>query len=131
MSWNVLVPSPGRQWMHFRSAGARQSGADGPAVGWQSAQKFADISQEYPALRLDSLDTRVVHSIQNSKNQTKSYISQKLVASKIEKVKNTKGGVEGDLPVKLSKQFSQELAVPAAKIFNKIVELVSGHPGGR
>ena len=64
----------------------------------------------------------MVHSIQNSKNQTKSYISQKLVASRIEKAKNTKGGVEGDLPVKLSKQFSQELAVPAAKIFNKIVE---------
>ena len=85
------------------------------------AQKFADISQEYPAINLESLDTRVAQSIQNSKNEQKPYISEKLVASKIEKAKNTKGGVEGDLPVKLSKQFSQEIAVPAAKIFNNIV----------
>jgi hypothetical protein len=86
------------------------------------AQKFADISQEYPALRMDSLDTRVCQSIQNSKNEYKPYISEKLVASKIERAKNTKAGVEGDLPIKLTKQFSKELAVPAAKIFNKIVE---------
>ena len=44
------------------------------------------------------------------------------MASKIVKAKNTKAGVEGDLPVKLSKQFCQELAVPAARIFNRIIE---------
>ena len=71
---------------------------------------------------MESLDTRVVQSIQNSQNQSKPYISEKLVSSKIDIAKNTKGGVEGDLPVKLSKQFSKELAVPAAKIFNKIVK---------
>ena len=36
--------------------------------------------------------------------------------------KNTKGGVKGDLPVKLSKEFGPELAIPAAQIFNKIVQ---------
>ena len=30
------------------------------------AQKFADISQEYPALSMDSMPTRVVENIQNS-----------------------------------------------------------------
>ena len=44
-----------------------------------------------------------------------------MVATKIERAKNNKAGVEGDLPVRLSKQFSQELAIPAARIFNKIV----------
>ena len=33
--------------------------------------------------------------------------------------------MEGDLPVKLSKEFSQELAIPATQIFNKIVQ--AGH----
>ena len=86
------------------------------------AQKFADISQEYPAISMEKLDTRVCRSIQNLKNQEKPYISEKLIASKIEIAKNTKAGVEGDLPIKLSKQFSEELARPAAKIFNKIVQ---------
>ena len=30
--------------------------------------------------------------------------------------------MKGDLPIKVAKEFSQELAVPAARIFNKIVE---------
>ena len=41
---------------------------------------------------------------------------------KIKKAKNTKGGVPGDLPVKLAKEFGPELAIPASKIFNNIVQ---------
>ena len=71
---------------------------------------------------MDSLDTRVLQSILNSKNEMKPHISEKLVATKIEKAKNTKAGTEGDLPIRLSKQFSQDIAIPAARIFNKIVQ---------
>ena len=35
------------------------------------AQKFADISQEYPPLKLENLPSRVVHKIENAKNQQK------------------------------------------------------------
>ena len=80
------------------------------------AQKFADICQEYPAISIKRMDIRVVQGIENSKNENKPYISEKLVASTIAKAKNTKAGVEGDLPIKISKQFSQELAVPVEKI---------------
>ena len=86
------------------------------------AQRFADISQEYPALQLDKLPTRVSQEIRNSKSQTKPYISRKLIESKIKRSKNTKGGVAGDLPTKLAKEFGQELAIPAEIIFNKIVK---------
>ena len=41
---------------------------------------------------------------------------------KIKKAKNTKGGVSGVLPVKLAKEFGQELSIPASKIFNNIVQ---------
>ena len=86
------------------------------------AQKLANISQEYPAVRMDSLDTRVLQSIISSKNEIKPHISENLVATKIEKAQNTKGGIEGDLPIKLAKQFSPELAIPAARLFNKNVQ---------
>ena len=56
----------------------------------------------------------------NAKNHPKPFISKKLVEKKIQQAKNTKGGVQGDLPVRLAKEFSEELAVPAAQIFNKI-----------
>ena len=38
------------------------------------------------------------------------------------KANNTKGGVSGDLPVKLGKEFSNELSIPASRIFNNIVQ---------
>ena len=58
------------------------------------AQKFAEISQEFPALKMEHLDARVCQNIENSQNQ----------------------------PVRLAKEFGEELAVPAAKIFNNIVQ---------
>ena len=56
------------------------------------AQKFADISQEYPALRLEELPTRVVQNIQNSKNVVKPHISKQLVEKKIKEPKIQKVG---------------------------------------
>ena len=45
-----------------------------------------------------------------------------MVSEKNKNAKNTKGGVSGDLPVKLAKEFGQELSIPAARIFNNIVQ---------
>ena len=44
---------------------------------------------------------------------------------KIKEAKTTKGGVPGDLPPKLAKEFGPELARPAAQIFRTIAK--SGH----
>ena len=60
--------------------------------------------------------------IENSHFEEKPFILRKLVSDKISKGKNTKGGVSGDLPVKLAKEFRQELAIPASRIFNNIVQ---------
>ena len=78
------------------------------------AQTFADISQEYPGLY--GVPKYPVYE----KSREAMYFRKKLIASKIEIAKNTKAGVEGALPIKLSELFSEEHAVPAAKIFNKI-----------
>ena len=84
------------------------------------AQKFADISQEFPPLRIENLPTRVFQKIKNSEKVNPPHISRGLVEDKISKAKMTKGGVPGDLPARLAKEFGPELAIPAAIIFNRI-----------
>ena len=86
------------------------------------AQKFAEISQEFPPITLENLPDRVFQKINFSENQQKPHISRQMVEEKIKRAKMTKGGVPGDLPVKLSKEFGPELAIPASKIFNNIVQ---------
>ena len=86
------------------------------------AQKFADISQEYPPISLDRLPIRVVQNIEKSKNQQIPFISRGLIEDKIKKAKKTKGGVPGDLPVRLQKEYGPELAIPAQRIFNNIFQ---------
>ena len=86
------------------------------------AQKFAEISQEFPAISLDNLPTRVCQNIENSQNYHIPFISRKLIEDQIKISKVTKGGVPGDLPVKLAKEFGPELAIPTQKIFNNIIQ---------
>ena len=86
------------------------------------AEKFAEISQEFPPLKVENLPTRVFQNIENSKSQPKPFISRGLVEDKIQKANNTKGGVPGDLPVQLAKEFGPELAIPASLIYNNIVQ---------
>ena len=84
------------------------------------AQKFADISQEYPPIEIANLPKRVQEKIQNAKAQSIPFVSKKMVEDKIKKAKTTKGGVEGDLPAKLIKEFGPELASPLSQLFNTI-----------
>ena len=134
----LLDTEPGRAYSILKRLGA-QPGDTGDAATFdiqehvslglspaesadRIAQKFAQISQEFPALKLEQMDTRVYQNIKNSGTQPKPLISTSLVEKKIQKAKNTKGGVSGDLPVKLSKEFGSELAIPASRIFNNIVQ---------
>ena len=90
------------------------------------AQAFANISQEFPALDTEKLPTRIQLILKGEQNPFckldpgMPYISRQMVEKKIFQSKNTKGGVPGDLPTKLAKEFGPELARPAAQIFRNI-----------
>ena len=95
------------------------------------AQAFASISQEYPALDTSQLPVRTQQLLKGEPNPFCNldpgmpYISRQMVEDKISQAKTTKGGVPGDLPTKLAKEFGPELARPAAQIFREIAK--SGH----
>ena len=84
------------------------------------AEKFAEISQEFPAITLQGLPERVQEKIRCAKASAVPYISRQKVESKITKAKKTKGGVPGDIPAKLVKEFGPELAPPLSQLFRKI-----------
>ena len=84
------------------------------------AQKFADISQEFPPIKITNLPERVQSEITKAENASVPYISRQMVETKIEKAKTTKGGVSGDLPAKLMKEFSTELATPLSTLFRNV-----------
>ena len=54
------------------------------------------------------------------KTENVPFISRQMVETKIEKAKATKGGVSGDLPAKLMKEFSTELAPPLSALFRNV-----------
>ena len=86
------------------------------------AQKFAEISQEYPPIKIENLPQRVQNEIKNAEKQNVPYISRQMVEDKIKKAKTTKGGVDGDLPAKLIKEFSSELAPPLSQLYRTIAQ---------
>ena len=86
------------------------------------ASHFSAISQEFPPLLVENLPPRVQDIIKNRKNNDIPFISRQAVEAKIKKAKNTKGGVPSDIPVKLMKEFSPEIAQPVAQIFRKIAK---------
>ena len=86
------------------------------------AQKFAEISQEYPPIKIENLPERVQNEIKNAKKQNIPYISRQMVEDKVRKAKTTKGGVDGDLPAKLIKEFSSELAPPLSQLYRAIAQ---------
>ena len=81
------------------------------------AQSFADISQEYPPLVVSNLPARIQTLLGESESQNIPYISRQMVEEKLSQAKSSKGGVPGDLPTKLIKEFGPELSIPAAQIF--------------
>ena len=88
------------------------------------AQKLAEISQAYPPIKIENLPASVQIKIKNAQNQVTPYISRQMVEDKIKKAKTTKGGVDGDLPAKLIKEFSSELA-PLSHNFTEQLQKVT------
>ena len=86
------------------------------------AAHFASISQEFAPLELEDLPEPVKMKIKQRKASEIPYISRQKVEAKIKEAKNTKGGVPGDLPVRLAKEFGPELAVPAAQLFRTVAK---------
>ena len=84
------------------------------------AQKFADISQEFPPLVIANLPDRIQKILKDGETQNIPYISRDMVKEKLSKADLQKGGVQGDLPTKLIKEFAHELSAPVAQIFRKI-----------
>ena len=81
------------------------------------AQTFADISQEYPPLIIENLPERTQDLLKNGESQNIPYISRQLVEQLISQSDGSKGGVPGDLPTKLIKEFCREISAPVAQIF--------------
>ena len=93
----------------------------------QSAEKFADyfsqISQEFEPISIKKLTPWIRDKIIAGRSDTKKPIlSEFEVYRKLIKAKKPNSVVPGDLPVKLVKEFTPELAVPITKIYNKITE---------
>ena len=88
----------------------------------QSANKIADyfsnISKEYPPLNTELLPDRVKRNL--LKDTTPPTVSEYECYLKIKAAKKPQSGVPGDLPSKILKEFSVELANPLHRLVNKI-----------
>ena len=84
------------------------------------AQSFADISQEFPPLVIERLPERIQNILKDGETQSIPYISRQMVEGVLSQSDASKGGVQGDLPTRLIKEFGPELSVPVSQIFRKI-----------
>ena len=87
------------------------------------AQHFAQISQNYPPLDIDSLPEDIRKKFTDPiKLPDIPIITPLQVYEKMKKSKKSKSTVPGDLPKSLIQEFSPELAEPLATIFQNIVK---------
>ena len=84
---------------------------------------FSKISQEFQPISVKNLPPKVQLKIQNSESdRTKPVLEDWQVFDKLRKSKKPNSTVPGDLPVKIIKSLSPELAKPVACIYNKITQ---------
>ena len=86
-------------------------------------QHFANISNEYKPLDLDSLPERVRNNL--ASKSTPPHISEHQCYEKLVKANKPRSGVPGDLPAEMMKEFSVELSGPLYKVYNNIVQSAS------
>ena len=84
------------------------------------AEYFATISREYEPLRVSRLPDRVKARLRAK--STPPIISELDCYKKIVAAKKPQSGVPGDLPSKIIKEFSVELASPLKDLFNNILQ---------
>ena len=87
------------------------------------AEHFASISREYLPLDLDRLPDRVKLRLQE--NAVPPNIAELECYEKLQKAKKPNSEVPGDLPSKIVKEFTVELASPVSKLLNNIVQSAS------
>ena len=86
------------------------------------AEHFAKISQLYQPLDVSRLPKYVKDIIEDTIYPFElPILTEEEVWDKMEHAKKPKGGVPGDLPKKIIKEFSPELATPASTIFQNII----------
>ena len=83
------------------------------------AQHFANISQEFSPLNISLLPPDVRANIESESDKIPIMVEHD-VYQKIKKTKKPHSSVPGDLPRRLVQEFSPELAVPAAVMFQNI-----------
>ena len=102
----LMEPAPGKAYSILKRLGAQPGdridassfelpehvslGLSAARSADRIAQKFADISQEFPAILLDLMPSRAFQNIENAKNQDSPFISRGLIEDKIKKAKKTK-----------------------------------------
>ena len=134
---DIKKSNPSRAYSILKSLGARPGECDEFSdftlpthaelglTAEQSAEKIADffssISQEFPPLNVDLLPERVRMKLTDpTEFCDRPTLTEYQVYQTILSAKKTKGGVEGDLPSKIVKEFSPELTTPITKIYNNI-----------
>ena len=93
----------------------------------QSAEKLADyfssISQEFKPICIDEFSPRIKTILMAGKtDKAKPVLEEWEVHEKLKSSKKPNSLIPGDLPVKLVKEFTPELAVPITKIYNRITQ---------
>ena len=95
-------------------------------TSYQSVERitehFSSISQEYPALNVQTLPQNVQNKLQSRLSAHVPYVSKYQVENMIRKAKKTKSGVPGDIPKQLCKEFGPELGAPLSLIYNNIIQ---------
>ena len=87
------------------------------------ATHFAKISQLYPPLNIERLPDDVKQKIiKESPYSELPIMLEHQVYQTLLTVNCTKSGVPGDLPPRLTKEFTAELAAPATMIYSGIVQ---------
>ena len=103
------------------------SHADENLTPLQSAEKFADyfslISQEFEPICPEKFPPKVQDILSVGKlDSEKPVLNEWEVYAKLKKCRKPNSIIPGDIPVKLVKEFSPELATPIKTIFNRITE---------
>ena len=92
----------------------------------QSVEKMADyfskISAEYLPLDIAQLPVQIQHFLENEQTEELPILQEYEVYARIKKAKKPKSSVNGDIPVKLVKEFSVELTSPVTIIYNYITK---------
>ena len=93
----------------------------------QSAEKLADyffsISQKFKPICIDEFSPRIKTILMAGKtDKAKPVLEEWEVHEKLKSSKKPNSLIPGDLPVKLVKEFTPELAVPITKIYNRITQ---------